>query len=110
MQFLKINRSAMIILVIGIILVVGLAGEYILRCYGKPLSREEAIKRGSLHIQILSNQYDFGESVPPLVSEEYDAFSKSWTFKYQNASCSIILDVDRCYGTDLRGTTCPIRR
>jgi len=106
----KTNRSILIFIILGLIVVVVLTGDYLFRCYGKPLSREEAIKRWSSHIQILSSQYDIGGSLPLLVSEEYDAFSKSWTLKYQNASCSIIFDVDRCYGTDLRGITCPIRR
>jgi hypothetical protein len=104
------KRSTIIVIVLVLIVAAMLIGDYLFRCYGKPLSREEALQRATAQLQLLSSQLNVGESLPPLVEEQYDGKRKTWMFKYQNEVCAIIIYTDRCQGTDVGGTNCQVRR
>jgi hypothetical protein len=106
----KMRRSTVIVMFLVLIVTVVLIGDYLFRCYGKPLSREEALQRVTAQLKSLSHDLNFGESLPPLVKEQYDPGRKTWWFTFKNEVCEIDIITDRCEGTDVGGTTCQIRR
>jgi len=107
---MKKNRLLLIFIFLGLSVLVVLIGDYLFRCYGKPLSREEALQRASTQLQYLSRDINFGESLPPLVKERYDPKRKTWWFTFRNEVCEIDIITDRCEGTDVGGTNCQVRR
>jgi len=97
---------ATLLVIVGIFL-----AEYALRCYRKPLSRQEALERASAKLQRFSKKFVVGDSLPPLVDESYDPQRKEWTFTFKNSTCTVGIIVDRCHGTDIGGISegCKVR-
>ena len=86
------------------LVVVALLGDYLFRCRGKPLSRDEALQRATAKVQRFSQKFMVGETLPPLVEDRYDAEEKLWMFTFRNTTCEVIVVADRCHGTDIGGT------
>jgi len=60
-----------------------LGADYLFRCHGKPLSREEALERANAKLQRFSKKFVTGDSLPTLVEEQYDPQRKEWTFTFK---------------------------
>jgi hypothetical protein len=80
-----------------------LFGDYWLRCHGKPLARDEALKRANIRMQYLSKDWVLGSPLPVLVAEQYDPKDGSWMFTFRNNTCQVDIVTDRCNGTDVGG-------
>lgn len=80
-----------------------LVADYLFRCHGKPLSREEALERANAKLQRFSKKFVTGGSLPTLVEEQYDPQRKEWTFTFKNPVCTVGIIADRCHGTDIGG-------
>jgi hypothetical protein len=98
------------LIVVASVAVVLFADHYS-RCYGKPLSREEALRRASAQLQYFSQQRMTGGTVPALAEEQYDPTDKTWVFTFRNANCEVAIIADRCQGTEVGGMTkgCDVR-
>ena len=82
-----------------------LFADHYSRCYGKPLSREEALQRASVQLQYLSRDFDLGDTLPVLTAGEYDPAKKTWILTFRNSTCEVSIIADRCEGTSIGGVT-----
>jgi hypothetical protein len=97
-------------MVIALVFAVFVA-DYLFRCHGKPLSREEALERANAKLQRFSKKSVVGDTLPKLVEEQYDPQKEEWMFTFDNSTCSVIIIADRCHGTDIGGVSkgCTVR-
>jgi hypothetical protein len=79
--------------------------EHAYRCWGEPLTREEAIKRAKTRLDVFSKRYIVGIPPPTLVAEQYETGTKTWIFTFQNSTCAIDIIADKCNGTDIGGVS-----
>lgn len=96
------SKWGIALIVLGL-LAVAVLGDYVFRCYGRPLSREEALQRAHSQLQYLSNDFALGDPPPSLAGEQYDSEQKSWILTFRNATCEVSIITDRCHGTDIGG-------
>jgi hypothetical protein len=99
------GRRFRIALAIAVVVVFSLTTEYVLRCWGKPLTREEAIERADRRLDVFSKRYIIGVPPPTLVAEQYETDTKAWIFTFQNSTCTVDIIADRCNGTDIGGVS-----
>jgi hypothetical protein len=95
-----------ILIAVVLVAVALLVADDVVRCHGKPLTRDEAFERASSRIQRFSQKFDVGNTPLQLLEESFDADQNTWTFKFRNSTCEAFVVADRCYGTDMGGTTC----
>jgi hypothetical protein len=94
----------------GVLLTVALTIDYLVRCRGEPLTREEALLRATSKLSRFSKSFNVGSALPALVHEQYESDIKTWTFTYANPTCTVAIVADKCRGTDIGGTDgCPPR-
>ena len=104
MQMQKMKR-----IVIGLFVALAIIGsvfvvDHVVRCNGKPLTRDEALQRASAKLKRFSQKFVVGDATPELVEEHYDDKQKVWMFTFRGKACEIIILADRCHGTDIGGT------
>jgi hypothetical protein len=104
------KKMQILLALIGLIFAVFLF-DYLMRCHGKPLSREEALERANATLQRFSRKFVIGDTLPKLVEEQYDPQKKKWMFTFDSSTCSLIIIADRCHGTDIGGVSkgCTVR-
>jgi hypothetical protein len=104
------NKLRILLGVTALIVFVFLA-DYLFRCHGRALSRQEALERADAKLKRFSKKYVVGDTLPRLVEEQYDPERKEWMFTFENSTCSIIIVADRCNGTDIGGVSkgCTVR-
>jgi hypothetical protein len=59
-----------IVSVVIAVLVIALIADHVIRCYGKPLSREEAVRRADRELHYLYEEHQLGSTLPTLSGEE----------------------------------------
>jgi hypothetical protein len=72
---------AVIVVILG--LVVSFLDHYS-RCYGKPLSREEALQRTNRQLLFLNKDFVLGDNLPVLAAEHYDPATKTWVLTFRS--------------------------
>jgi hypothetical protein len=104
------NKIRIPLVVIALVSAVFIA-DYLFRCHGKPLSREQALERANAKLQRFSKKFVTGDTLPTLVGEQYDPQRKEWTFTFKNPTCTVGIIADRCHGTDIAGLSegCTVR-
>jgi len=112
MRLQEMNRLWMIALIVVTLVVAALFANHYLRCHGKPLTREEALRRANAQLQYLAKDFNLGETVPVLADEEYDPDKKTWILTFRSPTCEVSIITDRCHGTDIGGMSegCKVRR
>ena len=105
------NKWAVMALAVVALIAGTLVIDHLFRCYGPPLSREEALRRATAHLRYFSRQHMTGGTVPVLSEEQYDPAKKTWVFTFRNANCEIAMIADRCQGTEIGGMSkgCDVR-
>jgi hypothetical protein len=91
------------VLVLIALLAAVLLGDHLIRCYGKPLGREEALRRANAQLQFYHRTHELGDTLPALVEERYDREEKEWTFRFRSSTCTVDIIADRCHGTEIGG-------
>jgi hypothetical protein len=106
------SKTSVIALIVVASVAVALFAEHYSRCYGKPLSREEALRRANAQLQFFDKDFVLGDSLPALKEEEYDPEEKTRTFTFRYPTCEVSVIADRCQGTDIGGISqgCKERR
>jgi hypothetical protein len=84
---------------------IAICADYARRCYGPPLSREEALHRGQLRLERFIKTHKVPGELPVLVSEQYEQDTRTWLLSYESKGCKVIVMVDRCHGDDIGGTS-----
>jgi len=87
----------------GVLLTAALTIDYLVRCRGEPLTREEALLRATSKLSRFSKSFNVGSALPVLVHEQYESDIKTWTFTYANPTCTVAIIVDRCQGVEMGG-------
>lgn len=97
-------------MVIALVFVI-FGADYLFRCHGQPLSREEALERANAKLQRFSKKFVTGNTLPTLIGDQYDPQRKEWTFTFKNPTCTVGIIADRCHGTDIGGLSegCTVR-
>lgn len=111
MLVLKVSNKLRIVFALTCLIFAVFLIDYLIRCHGKPLSREEALERANAKLQRFSRKFVVGDTLPKLVEEQYDPHKKEWIFTFDNSTCSVIIIADRCHGTDIGGVSkgCTVR-
>jgi hypothetical protein len=104
------NKIRIPLVIIALVFAVFLV-DYLFRCHGRPLSREEAFERANAKLLRFSKKFVVGDSLSKLNEEQYDPQRKEWMFTFENSTCSVIIIADRCNGTDIGGISkgCTVR-
>ncbi len=88
----------------GVLLTAALTIDYLVRCRGEPLTREQALLRATSKLSRFSKSFNVGSTLPVLVHEQYESDIKTWTFTYVNPTCTVAIVADKCRGTEIGGT------
>ncbi len=95
-------RWIVLTLVVGLL---ALAIEYARKCYGPPLSRQEAVSRGQARLERFIRTHRVTGDLPVLAEEQYEQDTKTWLLTYVGKTCKVIVMVDRCHGDDVGSST-----
>jgi hypothetical protein len=71
------------------VIVAILFGDWLLRCHGKPLSRQEALQRANVRLQYLSRDWVLSDPMPSLTSEQFDLIYGTWMFTFKSSTCEV---------------------
>jgi hypothetical protein len=99
---LPLRRLWWLLLIPAIVAIAG-GADYIYRCTGAPLTREEAIVRAEQRLDRYRRSFNVHEKLN-LVETSFDQDTKAWLFTYTGLHCSVIIVVDRCHGDDVGST------
>jgi hypothetical protein len=99
----NLRKTGGIVLIVAALAAVVLSADYYSRCYGKPFSRDEAMRRANAQLQYLAKYFVLGDTPPVLVDEQYDSYAKTWMLTFRSPTCEVIVIADRCRGTDIGG-------
>jgi hypothetical protein len=99
----NLRKTGGIVLIVAALAAVVLSADYYSRCYGKPFSRDEAMRRANAQLQYLAKYFVLGDTPPVLVDEQYDSYAKTWMLTFRSPTCEVIVIADRCHGTDIGG-------
>jgi len=100
---LPLNRAVLILATVVGVLVAGVTADYWARCHGKPLTRDEALRRSKVRLERFAKSFGTGATLPALIDGRYEEDTKSWAFTYKNADCTVAIIVDRCHGDEVGG-------
>jgi len=99
----KLSKKWVIALVVVVLVLIVLFLDHYSRCYGKPLSREEALQRANRQLQFLNKDFVLGDTLPILAAEEYNPDTRTWILTFRSPTCEVSIITDRCHGTDVGG-------
>jgi hypothetical protein len=97
------RKAGLVALIVAVLVAVVLLADHYSRCYGKPLSRDEALQRANEQLRYLSKDFLLGDTLPALADEQYDPQKKTWIVTFRNSTCEVSIITDRCHGTDVGG-------
>jgi hypothetical protein len=106
------NPRLRIALIIAALVAAAILVDHYSRCYGRPLTREEAVRRANAQLQNLDKDFVLGAPLPVDVGEQYDPDKKTWIITFRGVNCELSIITDRCHGTDIGGMSegCKERR
>jgi len=105
MRLQALSLGWRIVLIVVGLGAMGLVADHFWRCSGRPLSREEALRRATAQLNYVNRKNTLGPTLPALAGEQYDPKQQTWIFTFRSGSCTVDIIADRCHGTDVGGVS-----
>jgi hypothetical protein len=90
-------KTAWVIAAVAFAVMLAAAADYGFRCYGAPLSRDEAVVRAEDQVERFKKSFNITEAMTlSTITFEHD--SKTWLASFAGPKCKVVIVVDRCHG------------